>query len=176
MPAITTSGELTTDQVWELWLTPFRRSVGEARHQTRATLTVWGVPEDAVDVAELIVSELVTNAIRHASAPIQLRLIRNAALICEVSDSSSTAPHPRRARALDEGGRGLFLVGQLAERWGTRHTPTGKTIWAEQPRPLLRPPRRRMPAGRPHTADHMVGPSYLGGRPTVTGSSSIAHG
>ncbi|MGW1786788.1 ATP-binding protein, partial [Streptomyces sp. NPDC002143] len=53
-------------------------------------------------------------------------------LICEVSDGSSTAPHLRRARAFDEGGRGLFLVAQLTERWGTRHTVTGKTIWAEQ--------------------------------------------
>ncbi len=158
---------------WDLPATP--SVVADARRRAADQLTTWGL-QDAVPTTELIVSELVTNAIRHASAPIQLRLIRNAALICEVSDSSSTAPHPRRARALDEGGRGLFLVGQLAERWGTRHTPTGKTIWAEQPRPLLRPPRRRMPAGRPHTADHMVGPSYLGGRPTVTGSSSIAHG
>ncbi|MFJ2722552.1 ATP-binding protein, partial [Streptomyces sp. NPDC087437] len=43
-----------------------------------------------------------------------------------------TTPHMRRARVYDEGGRGLLLVAQLADRWGTRHTPTGKTIWAEQ--------------------------------------------
>jgi PAS domain S-box-containing protein len=116
--------------------------VVDARRQAAGQLTAWGL-QDASDTTELIVSELVTNAIRHARPPIQLRLIHDAALICEVSDASSTTPHLRRARELDEGGRGLYLVGQLAERWGTRHTPDGKTIWAEQPPPLherLRPP------------------------------------
>lgn len=138
---------------WDLPATPV--IVADARRRAADQLTTWGL-QDAVPTTELIVSELVTNAIRYAEAPIQLRLIRNAALICEVSDASSTAPHARRARVLDEGGRGLFLVGQLAERWGTRHTPTGKTIWAEQPRPLSRPRPQRLPAGRP--ADHVVGP------------------
>ena len=67
-----------------------------------------------------------------ATAPIRLRLIRDRTLICEVSDASSTAPHLRRARAFDEGGRGLLLVAQLTQSWGTRHTTTGKTIWCEQ--------------------------------------------
>ncbi len=80
---------------------------------------------------ELVVSELVTNAIRYGEPPIQLRLIRDGALICEVSDGSSTSPHLRRAHAYDEGGRGLLLVAQLTERWGSRQTTTGKTIWAE---------------------------------------------
>lgn len=84
---------------------------------------------------ELVVSELVTNAIRYASAPIQLRLIQDGTLICEVSDASNTAPHLRRARTFDEGGRGLFLVAQLSRRWGTRHRTNGKTIWAEQALP-----------------------------------------
>jgi hypothetical protein len=53
-------------------------------------------------------------------------------LICEVSDGSSTSPHLRQATATDEGGRGLFLVAQLAQRWGTRYTARGKVIWAEQ--------------------------------------------
>jgi hypothetical protein len=83
----------------------------------------------------LVVSELVTNAIRHAESPIQLRLIRDRTLICEVSDGSSTAPHLRRALAFDEGGRGLLLVSRLTQRWGTRQTPHGKTIWAEQALP-----------------------------------------
>lgn len=76
-------------------------------------------------------SELVTNAIRHAEPPIELRLLRGRHLICEVSDASNTAPHLRRARTYDEGGRGLLLVAQLSRGWGTRHTGTGKTIWAE---------------------------------------------
>lgn len=77
-------------------------------------------------------SELVTNAIRYGSAPIQLRLIRDRTPICEVSDGNSAAPHLRRARTFDEGGRGLLLVSQLTQGWGTRQTTDGKTIWAEQ--------------------------------------------
>ncbi|MFD0327409.1 ATP-binding protein [Streptacidiphilus monticola] len=95
-------------------------------------LSEWG-SGDEVYAAELIVSELVTNAIRHAAPPITLRLIRDRVLICEVSDASSTAPHLRRARDWEEGGRGLMLVAQMAHRWGTRHSLTGKTIWAEIP-------------------------------------------
>ncbi|MFI8461907.1 SpoIIE family protein phosphatase [Kitasatospora sp. NPDC085464] len=94
-------------------------------------LTAWGLA-DAAFVTELVVSELVTNAIRYGSEPIRLRLIHDRSLICEVSDTGSTAPHLRRARTFDEGGRGLLLVAQLTQRWGTRQTGTGKTIWCEQ--------------------------------------------
>ena len=73
----------------------------------------------------------VTNAIRYGAAPRQLRLIRDNTLICEVLDGSSTAPHLRRAHTFDEGGRGLFIVANLTERWGTRYTGNGKAIWAE---------------------------------------------
>ncbi|MBO1420375.1 ATP-binding protein, partial [Streptomyces sp. FH025] len=66
-------------------------------------------------------------------APIRVRLLRDRALICEVSDGSSTSPHLRYAATEDEGGRGLFLVAQFADRWGTRYTATGKVIWTEQP-------------------------------------------
>ncbi|MFY4722359.1 SpoIIE family protein phosphatase [Streptomyces sp. LaBMicrA B280] len=97
-------------------------------------LAAWGLEETAF-VTELVVSELVTNAIRYGEPPIQLRLIRDRALICEVSDTSSTSPHLRRAHAYDEGGRGLLLVAQLTQRWGSRQTAAGKTIWAEQPLP-----------------------------------------
>ncbi|MFD3825656.1 SpoIIE family protein phosphatase [Streptomyces sp. NPDC058625] len=81
----------------------------------------------------LILSELVTNAIRHGTVPIHVRLLRDRRLICEVSDGSSTSPHLRQAATTDEGGRGLFLVARYAERWGTRYTPNGKVIWTEQP-------------------------------------------
>jgi hypothetical protein len=60
-------------------------------------------------------------------------MILDGALCCEVSDGSSTAPHLRRADGYDEDGRGLMLVAQLTERWGSRHTRAGKTIWAQQP-------------------------------------------
>ncbi|MCY0930693.1 SpoIIE family protein phosphatase [Streptomyces sp. H27-H1] len=94
----------------------------------------WGL-EEASFVTELVVSELVTNAIRYGEPPIRLRLIRDASLICEVSDASNTAPHLRRARAFDEGGRGLLLVAQLTQGWGTRQTTSGKTIWCAQTLP-----------------------------------------
>ena len=108
--------------------------VAEARARTVRQLAAWGL-EELSFITELLVSELVTNAIRHAQPPIQLRLIMDGVLSCEVSDGSSTAPHLRRADRYDEGGRGLMLVAQLAERWGTRHTRSGKTIWAQQPLP-----------------------------------------
>ncbi|OIJ87931.1 hypothetical protein BIV25_37575 [Streptomyces sp. MUSC 14] len=121
---------LDTDRVatWDLPCDP--EAVAHARAQVPARLDACRL-RDAAFTAELVVSELVTNAIRHGQPPIRLRLIRRTALICEVSDGSGTAPHLRRARTYDEGGRGLLLVAQLAQRWGTRHHAGGKTIWAE---------------------------------------------
>jgi anti-sigma regulatory factor (Ser/Thr protein kinase) len=108
--------------------------VGEIRAAATRALTEWGLEEQAF-TTELILSELVTNALRHGSGPVRVRVIRERELICEVSDEGSTAPRLRQATTFDEGGRGLFLVAQLAERWGTRWTPEGKIIWAAQPLP-----------------------------------------
>ncbi|MET9576053.1 SpoIIE family protein phosphatase [Streptomyces sp. DT199] len=114
------------------WAVPADPSaVAQTRKDVVEQLEGWGL-SDAVFVTELVVSELVTNAIRHAEPPVQLRLIHDSTLICEVSDGGNTAPHLRRARTYDEGGRGLLLVAQLTERWGTRQSASGKTIWAEQ--------------------------------------------
>lgn len=128
---------LRTEQVatWDLPLDP--AVVADARKATTAQLSVWGLDELAF-TTELVVSELVTNAIRHASGPIRLRLITEQALICEVSDGGATAPHLRHPKTTDEGGRGLFLISQFTQRWGTRYTPEGKIIWAEQS--LTEPP------------------------------------
>jgi PAS domain S-box-containing protein len=127
---IARTNTLNDDRVatWDLPADP--AVVASSRQQVATRLMGWGL-DDAAFVTELVVSELVTNAIRYAQSPIQLRLIRDRALICEVSDGSSTAPHLRQARAFDEGGRGLLLVSQLTQRWGSRQTPQGKTIWAE---------------------------------------------
>ncbi|WP_245883153.1 SpoIIE family protein phosphatase [Streptomyces hyaluromycini] len=105
--------------------------VADARRLAAEQLALWGLAEAAF-VTQLVVSELVTNAMRHAGGPIRLRLIKGETLICEVSDGSSVSPHLRRARVFDEGGRGLFMVAQITQRWGTRYTRTGKTIWGEQ--------------------------------------------
>ncbi|MCZ7456288.1 SpoIIE family protein phosphatase/ATP-binding protein [Streptomyces sp. WMMC940] len=107
-------------------------AVSSMREAVTEKLGAWGL-DDLVFTTELILSELITNAIRYTSGPIRLRLVRDRTLICEVADSSSTAPHLRHAATMDEGGRGLFLVAQFAERWGTRYTSDGKVIWAEQP-------------------------------------------
>jgi ABC-type multidrug transport system ATPase subunit/anti-sigma regulatory factor (Ser/Thr protein kinase) len=106
-------------------------AVAEVRRAATGQLERWGL-EDLTFTTELILSELITNAIRYAGGPIQVRLIKDRSLICEVGDASSTAPHLRYAATTDEGGRGLFLVAQLAEQWGTRYTPAGKIIWTEQ--------------------------------------------
>jgi PAS domain S-box-containing protein len=117
---------------WDLPADP--SVVADARSRAARQLAVWGL-EDITYTTELLVSELVTNAIRHAHEPVQLRIILDGVLSCEVFDGSSSAPQLRRADRYDEDGRGLMLVAQLAERWGTRHTGTGKIIWAQQPLP-----------------------------------------
>ncbi|WP_409473971.1 SpoIIE family protein phosphatase [Streptomyces sp. HC307] len=114
---------------WRLPLEP--ASAARARALTSAKLSEWGL-EHLAFTTELIASELVTNVYRYASGPATLRLIRERCLVCEVSDTSHTSPHLRRARTTDEGGRGLFLVAQMAERWGTRYSREGKTVWTEQ--------------------------------------------
>ncbi|MFE7776336.1 SpoIIE family protein phosphatase [Streptomyces sp. NPDC057445] len=123
---------LHSDRVAAWDLEPDPSVVAQARRHATDQLGAWGL-SDAAFTTELVVSELVTNAIRYGKPPIHLRLIHHdTTLTSEVFDSSNTAPHLRRARTYDEGGRGLLLVAQLAHRWGTRHHPIGKTIWAEQ--------------------------------------------
>ncbi|MFF5159360.1 SpoIIE family protein phosphatase [Streptomyces sp. NPDC000348] len=113
---------------------PDPAAVGEVRAAVTRKLAEWGLDELAFGT-ELILSELVTNALRYGDAPIRVRMLYDRTLVCEVYDSSSTSPHLRYATMTDEGGRGLFLVAQLAERWGTRYLPAGKVIWTEQPVP-----------------------------------------
>ncbi|MFF7203386.1 SpoIIE family protein phosphatase [Streptomyces sp. NPDC008141] len=126
---------LTSDSVatWTLPLDP--AIVSTARTLAGRQLASWGL-DDLAFTTELMVSELVTNAIRYSTGTVVLRLIRDGdSLLCEVFDNSTTAPHLRRSRDSDEGGRGLLLVAQCSRRWGTRLTATGKAIWAEQPLP-----------------------------------------
>lgn len=106
--------------------------VAEARKAVARQLADWGL-DDLTFTTELIVSELVTNAMRYADGMVGLRLFHDdRTLVCEVTDSSNTQPRLIRARTGDEGGRGLFLVAQLARRWGSRYHRDGKTIWTEQ--------------------------------------------
>ncbi|MBT2400483.1 SpoIIE family protein phosphatase/ATP-binding protein [Streptomyces sp. ISL-100] len=122
---------LDPDRVASWDVAPDPSAVAEVRKEVTRRLGEWGLEAEAF-ATELILSELVTNAIRYGAAPIRVRLLYDRTLICEVSDTSSTAPHLRYAATTDEGGRGLFLVAQFAERWGTRYTDNGKVIWSEQ--------------------------------------------
>ncbi|OIJ86807.1 SpoIIE family protein phosphatase [Streptomyces colonosanans] len=110
------------------------RSVGRAREYARRRLLTWDL-EPLVDTAELLVSELVTNALRYGEGEIRLRLLLDRTLVCEVWDAGLVQPRRRRARDTDEGGRGLQLVGLLSAAWGSRRTPRGKTVWFELPIP-----------------------------------------
>ncbi|MFD7707900.1 SpoIIE family protein phosphatase [Streptomyces sp. NPDC059785] len=110
------------------------RSVGRAREYARGQLLSWDL-EPLVDTAELLVSELVTNALRYGEGEIRLRLLLDRTLVCEVWDAGLVQPRRRRARDTDEGGRGLQLVGLLSAAWGSRRTPRGKTVWFELPLP-----------------------------------------
>ncbi|MDH6141792.1 PAS domain S-box-containing protein [Kitasatospora sp. GP30] len=109
-------------------------AVSRARRLVRGALREWGVAELG-DTAELLVSELVTNAVRYASAPIGVRLTLGGVLLVEVSDPLPDPPRERHAADGDEGGRGLELVHRLALRWGSRAEGMGKVVWFEQELP-----------------------------------------
>ncbi|MBZ9645352.1 ATP-binding SpoIIE family protein phosphatase, partial [Streptomyces sp. PSKA30] len=135
-------------------------AVAGMRAAVSQKLVEWGLSDLTFEM-ELVLSELITNAIRHGSPPIHVRLLRDHTVTCEVSDGSSTSPHLRYAATTDEGGRGLFLVAQVADRWGTRYTPRGKVIWAEQAIPAhdappahqAGPPAQRQPGRTVHEED-----------------------
>ncbi|MFZ4152135.1 SpoIIE family protein phosphatase [Streptomyces pseudogriseolus] len=134
-----------TEASWTLDGDP--RAVRTARTLAARRLAEWGL-HGLVDATELIVGELVTNAVRHGGGPVGLRLLRDKTLTVEVSDGGAAlAPHPRLALTTDEGGRGLYLVAKVSRRWGVRPVPGGKVVRAELdcPRPP-RPTARALPA------------------------------
>ncbi len=112
------------------YLEPEDSAPSRARRLARRALERWGL-ESHTDAVELLVSEVVTNAVRYASRPITLRLLRTDVLRCEVVDDVPQLPRLRQARATDEGGRGLYLVNRLARRWGATRLSTGKVVWFE---------------------------------------------
>ncbi|MGX9228551.1 SpoIIE family protein phosphatase [Streptomyces albus] len=116
-------------------------AVRRAREAVRQTLREWGLPT-LEDTAVLLVSELVTNALRYAHGPIGVRMVRDTrreggaqegALVVEVSDPLPEPPRERIVTEEQEGGRGIQLVAHAARRWGTRQGPEGKTVWFELP-------------------------------------------
>ncbi|MGW1962512.1 ATP-binding protein [Streptomyces sp. NPDC001935] len=120
---------------WEAsW--PLSRELTSARRARRlvtAQLAEWNL-EELTDTAELLVSELVTNALCHTRGPLRLNLcLRDDRLLCEVEDTEPLCPVRREADPDAEGGRGTELLDLLAESWGSTCTPTGKTMWFEVP-------------------------------------------
>ncbi|MBB4891548.1 serine phosphatase RsbU (regulator of sigma subunit)/anti-sigma regulatory factor (Ser/Thr protein kinase) [Streptomyces olivoverticillatus] len=112
------------------FLDPRPQTAGQARRLARRALVRWGL-EELTDAVELLVSEVITNAVRYAERPITLRLLRTDVLRCEVGDDVPQLPRLRQARPSDEGGRGLYLVNKLARRWGATRLSTGKVVWFE---------------------------------------------
>ncbi|GHI19240.1 hypothetical protein Shyd_06110 [Streptomyces hydrogenans] len=112
------------------FLEPEDAAPGRARRLARRALARWDL-EELTDSVELLISEVVTNAVRYAERPVTLRLLKTDVLRCEVGDDSPQLPRQRRARETDEGGRGLFLVNRLARRWGATRLSGGKVVWFE---------------------------------------------
>jgi PAS domain S-box-containing protein len=125
--------QLPADHLAGWTLSSIPSIAAQARALVREQLTAWHL-DDLADTAELLVSELVTNALRYGRGDIGLRLLRAAGnLVCEISDGLESAPRLRTVHFSDEGGRGLYLVDQLSQRWGTRTTDHGKIVWFELP-------------------------------------------
>jgi anti-sigma regulatory factor (Ser/Thr protein kinase) len=107
-------------------------SVRQARAMIRDPLKRWGL-EDLIPVTELLVSELVTNAIKYAKGETLLQLVLEPdRLVCEVHDTSPALPRVLQVDKDAENGRGLHVVSQMAARWGSRRSQTGKVVWCEQ--------------------------------------------
>ncbi|MGI5320882.1 ATP-binding protein [Actinomadura nitritigenes] len=128
-------------------------AVRRARGLVRTRLEEWGL--DELDyTTELLASELITNALRYAPGPIELRLLFERTLVCEVLDRSAALPRLRRAEDDDENGRGLLVVSQIAHRWGTRRTAAGKVVWCEQIVPGIDPDPVDLDSSRPGESHH----------------------
>ena len=130
-----------TEANWRLPHSP--RSAGRARALLRTQLAEWEIDPQVTDIAELLLSELMSNAVRHARRPfgrqIGMRVARyDGRLRVEVADANDARPRPKAAGADDEQGRGLAIVDALADRWSCCPRPhgIGKAVWVELP---LRP-------------------------------------
>ncbi|MGW6913775.1 SpoIIE family protein phosphatase [Kitasatospora sp. NPDC054939] len=122
---------IPAEDVAHWYLQPRNETPGRARRLAAHTLRRWGL-EQLSEATELMVSELVTNAVQHANRPVTLSLVRTTRLRCEVGDDSPLLPRPQRTGPEDERGRGLQIVARCAERWGATRLGAGKVVWFEQ--------------------------------------------
>lgn len=108
------------------------RGITEVRHAARKTLDDWQVGEVA-DAVELAVSEMLTNALRYGRTEIlALELSMDETWLClSVADANPAPPYPCGIDDQAEGGRGVFLMAELADAWGFRATGTGKSVFAK---------------------------------------------
>jgi anti-sigma regulatory factor (Ser/Thr protein kinase) len=134
----TSDGARACRAVWPLLRD--RSSVPRARRLVRTQLAGWGLAEHS-DVAELLASEIITNALQHAWGRLILILsAQGGRLRCEVQDDNPTLPHLSHAYPDDEGGRGLYLVDRLSCSWGIERASEGKVVWFELPAEPQCPP------------------------------------
>lgn len=109
-------------------------AVRRARSTAASQLAEWGL-HDLVPATELIVDELLANALTHGAPPVRLRLVlHDGGLLTEVSDTGAGSPSPRQAGPADANGLGLQLIAGSSDSWGFRRTPSGKVVWARQRR------------------------------------------
>ncbi|MFF4775287.1 ATP-binding protein [Microtetraspora fusca] len=134
-PAEAPRGPEPSEDFTATWELPQRlSSTCMARRVTRARLSAWGLPGETIDIAELLVSEVAGNALRHTHGPVQLSLsLADGLLRCEVEDADRNPPRLRDPGPDDERGRGLNILRQLACCWGAVPTFTGKVVWFELP-------------------------------------------
>ena len=132
MPAMTEPTAQRRHVVLSLSAGP--ETVPAARHFAMSYLAQWPLRPDVRDDAELMVSELVTNALRHGPPPIYLDVsLRGNRIRISVADSSRVAPQAMAATTWSEGGRGLALLQAVAADWGSEMASSGKRVWCELP-------------------------------------------
>ncbi|CAI7976133.1 serine/threonine-protein kinase RsbW [Frankia sp. Hr75.2] len=109
-------------------------AVPQARRVLRECLVLTGLPDDTRCTAELLVSELVTNAVKYGRPPVWLLVeLRPGLVHASVSDTSTTLPQRREADPDAEGGRGLLVLDALAGSWGAVSVESGKYLWFDLP-------------------------------------------
>jgi anti-sigma regulatory factor (Ser/Thr protein kinase) len=128
-------------------LPPSLESVPAARSCTTAALEAWGLTSTLLDDVALLLTELTANAIRHAHGIVGVEIdLDGDRLTVRVCDEEDSEPRVNHAKTDDEGGRGLWLVDAIADRWGWESSEPGKVVWFELTTPASPHSSSREPA------------------------------